>query len=77
MTDFPLRHSTLLGTHEKKMETNVNHAKKILAKNLRILALDREKLEVSEVPTHRTQTRRFPSSIIKNKLENDDAVMMC
>uniref|UniRef100_A0A8D8P4L7 TWiK family of potassium channels protein 18 n=1 Tax=Culex pipiens TaxID=7175 RepID=A0A8D8P4L7_CULPI len=33
------------GTHEKKMETNVNHAKKILAKNLRILALDREKLE--------------------------------
>ncbi|XP_035792725.1 potassium channel subfamily K member 18-like isoform X2 [Anopheles albimanus] len=33
------------GTHEKKMETNVNHAKRILAKNLRILALDREKLE--------------------------------
>ena len=34
------------GTHEKKMETNVNHAKRMLAKNLRILALDREKLEV-------------------------------
>ncbi|XP_035895681.1 potassium channel subfamily K member 18 isoform X3 [Anopheles stephensi] len=33
------------GTHEKKMETNVNHAKRMLAKNLRILALDREKLE--------------------------------
>uniref|UniRef100_A0A182JRV6 Potassium channel domain-containing protein n=1 Tax=Anopheles christyi TaxID=43041 RepID=A0A182JRV6_9DIPT len=27
------------------METNVNHAKRMLAKNLRILALDREKLE--------------------------------
>lgn len=36
------------GTHEKKMETNVNHAKKILAKNLRILALDREKLESAD-----------------------------
>ncbi|XP_058459893.1 potassium channel subfamily K member 18 isoform X2 [Malaya genurostris] len=33
------------GTHERKVEINVNHAKKILAKNLRILALDREKLE--------------------------------
>ncbi|KFB37475.1 hypothetical protein ZHAS_00004723 [Anopheles sinensis] len=27
------------------METNVNHAKRELAKNLRILAMDREKLE--------------------------------
>ncbi|XP_058170476.1 uncharacterized protein LOC131285635 [Anopheles ziemanni] len=33
------------GTHEKLMETNVNHAKRELAKNLRILAMDREKLE--------------------------------
>uniref|UniRef100_A0AAG5DNJ6 Potassium channel domain-containing protein n=1 Tax=Anopheles atroparvus TaxID=41427 RepID=A0AAG5DNJ6_ANOAO len=37
--------ASVSGTHEKKMETNVNHAKRILAKNLRILALDREKLE--------------------------------
>uniref|UniRef100_A0A4Y0BD67 Potassium channel domain-containing protein n=1 Tax=Anopheles funestus TaxID=62324 RepID=A0A4Y0BD67_ANOFN len=37
--------TSVFGTHEKKMETNVNHAKRMLAKNLRILALDREKLE--------------------------------
>ncbi|XP_049539345.1 uncharacterized protein LOC125953682 isoform X2 [Anopheles darlingi] len=42
---FALEPTSVAGTHEKKMETNVNHAKRILAKNLRILALDREKLE--------------------------------
>ncbi|EAT43928.1 AAEL004655-PA [Aedes aegypti] len=42
---FDLMIKSKSGTHEKKMETNVNHAKNILAKNLRILALDREKLE--------------------------------
>ncbi|XP_055597921.1 potassium channel subfamily K member 18 isoform X2 [Uranotaenia lowii] len=42
---FALDENITAGTHEKRMETNVNHAKKVLAKNLRILALDREKLE--------------------------------